>query len=43
MTGRADGWIRRTTIGFVALLALIAGAVSYLQMHMLIARHGQSG
>jgi hypothetical protein len=25
----------------VALLALIAGAVSYLHVHMLIARHGQ--
>ena len=43
MTGRADGWIRRTTIGCVALLALIAGTVSYLHMHMLVARHGQPG
>ena len=43
MTGRADGWIRRTTIGCVALLALIAGTVSYLHMHMLVALHGQPG
>ena len=41
MSGRADSWIRRTTIGCVALLALIAGTVSYLYMHMLVARHGQ--
>ena len=33
MTGRADIWIRRTTTGCVALLALIAGTVSYLHMH----------
>jgi hypothetical protein len=37
----ADRWIRWTTIGCVALLALIAGTVSYL--HMLVARHGQPG
>jgi Protein of unknown function (DUF2637) len=43
VTGRADGWIRRTTIGCVALLALIAGTVSYLHRHMLVARHGQPG
>ena len=43
MTGRADGWIRWTTIGCVALLALIAGTVSYLHMHMLVALHGQPG
>lgn len=43
MTGRADGWIRRTTIGCVALLALIAGSVSYLHMHMLVAQYGQPG
>lgn len=41
MTGRADRWIRRITIGCVALLALIAGTVSYLHMHMLVALHGQ--
>jgi len=39
----ADRWIRWTTIGCVALLALIAGTVSYLHMHMLVARHGQPG
>lgn len=43
MTGRADGWIRWTTIGCVALLALIAGTVSYLHMHMLVALYGQPG
>src|SRR5262245_22337526 len=43
MTGRPDRWIRWTTIGCVALLALIAGTVSYLHMHMLVARHGQPG
>jgi hypothetical protein len=35
MTGRADRWIRRTTIGCVTILALIAGTVSYLHMHAL--------
>lgn len=43
MSGRADLWIRRTTIGCVALLALVAGTVSYLHMHMLVALHGQPG
>ena len=43
MTGRADGWIRRTTTGCVALLALIAGTVSYLHMHRLVALQGQPG
>ncbi len=43
MTGRPDRWIRWTTVGCVALLALIAGTVSYLHMHMLVARHGQPG
>ena len=43
MSARADRWIRRTTIGCVALLALIAGTVSYLHMHMLVARNGQPG
>jgi hypothetical protein len=43
VTGRAERWIRWTTIGCVALLALIAGTVSYLHMHMLVARHGQPG
>jgi len=43
VTGRAEGWIRRTTTGCVALLALIAGTVSYLHMHTLVALHGQPG
>lgn len=43
MTGRADRWIRRTTIGCVAILALIAGTVSYMHMHDLVAFHGQPG
>ena len=41
--GQADAWIRRTTTGCVALLALIAGTVSYLRMHRLVALHGQPG
>jgi len=43
MTERADRWIRRTTIGCVTLLALIAGTVPYLHMHVLMALHGQPG
>ena len=43
MIGRADRWIRRTTIGCVCLLALIAGTVSYLHMHLLVELHGQPG
>src|SRR5712692_5715725 len=43
MIGRADRCIRRTTIGCVTLLALIAGTVSYLHMHALVALHGQPG
>ena len=43
MTAGADRWIRWTTIVSVALLALIAGTVSYLHMHTLVARHGQPG
>lgn len=42
MSGRADQWIRRTTISCVALLAVIAGTVSYLHMHSLVL-HGQPG
>ena len=41
MTGRADRWIRWATTGWVALLALIAGTVSYLHMHRLVALYGQ--
>jgi hypothetical protein len=40
MTAGADRW---TTIGCVALLALIAGTVSYLHMHLLVELHGQPG
>src|SRR5215472_7639335 len=43
MSAGAERWIRWTTIGCVALLALIAGTVSYLHMHMLVAEHGQPG
>lgn len=43
MSAAADRWIRWTTTGCVALLALIAGTVSYLHMHMLVASHGQPG
>src|SRR6266516_68194 len=43
MTAGADRWIRWTTTGCVALLALIAGTVSYLHMHMLVELHGQPG
>jgi Protein of unknown function (DUF2637) len=41
--GRPDGWIGWTTTGCVALLAVIAGTVSYLHMHQLVAGHGQLG
>jgi hypothetical protein len=40
---QADRWIRRTTTGCVAALALIAGTVSYLHMHLLVELHGQPG
>jgi hypothetical protein len=44
MTADADWWIRWTTIGCVALLALIAATVSYLHMHLRAAEfHGQPG
>jgi Protein of unknown function (DUF2637) len=36
-----DRWIRRTTIGCVVTLVLIAGIVSYLHMHLLVQLHGQ--
>lgn len=38
-----DRWLGWTTTGCVALLALIAGTVSYLHMHTLVALHGQPG
>jgi uncharacterized protein DUF2637 len=43
VSGPADRWIRWTTTGCVALLALIAGTVSYLHMHLLVESHGQPG
>src|SRR5512140_3473550 len=43
MSRRPDGWIGWTTTGCVALLAVIAGTVSYLHMHQLVAVHGQPG
>jgi hypothetical protein len=43
MSRRHDGWIRWTTTGCVALLAVITGTVSYLHMHQLVAGHGQPG
>jgi hypothetical protein len=43
VNARADNWIRRTTTGCVALLAVIAGTVSYLHMHLLVELHGQPG
>jgi hypothetical protein len=41
--GRADWWIGRVTTGCVAVLALIAGTVSYLHMHWLVELYGQPG
>jgi Protein of unknown function (DUF2637) len=43
MTGPASRWIWRTTTGCVGMLALIAGTVSYLHMHLLVELHGQPG
>jgi Protein of unknown function (DUF2637) len=43
MNAGVDRWIRWTTTGCVALLALIAGTVSYLHMHTLVELHGQPG
>ncbi len=43
MSAGADRWIGWTTTGCVGLLALIAGTVSYLHMHTLVALHGQPG
>jgi uncharacterized protein DUF2637 len=43
MSVGTDRWIKWTTTGCVALLALIAGTVSYLHMHTLVALHGQPG
>ena len=43
MNRPGDQWIRGTTTGCVGLLALIAGTVSYLHMHLLVELHGQPG
>ena len=43
MSAGADRWIRSTTTRCVALLALIAGTVSYLHMRTLVELHGQPG
>jgi Protein of unknown function (DUF2637) len=43
MTAGAGRWIRWTTSGCVGLLALIAGTISYLHMHALVAWRGQPG
>jgi hypothetical protein len=43
MSTGADRWINWTTTGCVALLALNAGTVFYLDMHTLVALHGQPG
>jgi hypothetical protein len=43
MNGRADWWIRLTATGSVTMLAQIAGTVSYLRMHALVALHVQPG
>ena len=36
MSAGADRWVKWTTIGCMALLALIADTVSYLHMHTLV-------
>jgi hypothetical protein len=43
MNAGADRGIRSITTGCVALLALIAGTVSYLHMHLLVELNGQQG
>jgi hypothetical protein len=43
MNAGVDRGIRSTTTGCVALLALIAGTVSYLHMHLLVELNGQPG
>src|SRR5579863_8892534 len=43
MSRPVDRWIGWTTTGCVVLLALIAGTVSYLHMHLLVELHGQPG
>jgi hypothetical protein len=45
VTGRADSWIRRTTIGCVGMLAVIAGTVltCTCTCWSLVELHGQPG
>jgi Protein of unknown function (DUF2637) len=43
VSGRPNRLIRWTTTGCIGLLALIAGTVSYLHMHTLVALYGQPG
>jgi Protein of unknown function (DUF2637) len=43
VSGWPDRWIKWTTTGCAWLLALIAGTVSYLHMHMLVAQQRQPG
>ena len=43
MNAGVDRGIRSTTTGCVALLALIAGTVSYLHMQLLVELNGQPG
>ena len=43
ITVRTDRWIRRTTGGSAAVLAVVAGIVSYLHIHLLVELHGQPG
>ena len=40
MTGRVEYGIRRTTVGCVGTLALIAGTASCLHMHLLVESNG---
>jgi hypothetical protein len=43
VTRRAGSVLRRTGIGCIGMLALIAGTVSYQRMHLLVELHGQPG
>ena len=43
MNAGADRWITRSTTGCVAVLALIAGTVSYSHMRLLVELHGELG
>jgi hypothetical protein len=43
VTAQTDRWIRRTTIGCVGMLTLLAGTASYLHMPLPVEFHGQPG